>query len=32
MVALVFGWLMQKRSWSQRFILKLRIAFGIVLV
>lgn len=31
-VALLFGWQMQKRGWGQQFILKLRIAFGIVLV
>ena len=31
-IATVFGMLMQKRGWSQQFIFKLRIAFGIVLI
>lgn len=30
--ALAFGWLMLKRGWGQNFVLKLRLAFAVVLV
>lgn len=30
--ALLFGWMMLGRGWSRNFILKLRVAFGVVLV
>ncbi|MGB3632575.1 MAG: hypothetical protein WA982_00890, partial [Rubrobacteraceae bacterium] len=30
--ALVFGWVMLKRGWGQRFVVKLRVAFAVVLV
>ena len=32
LVAVSFGWLMMKRSWSQQFVAKLRLAFGVVVV
>lgn len=31
-VALLFGWQMQRRGWSQQFVMKLRLAFAVVCV
>lgn len=31
-LALIFGFVMQRRGWSQRFFFKLRLAFGVVLL